>query len=107
MNVTFHRGDIVDQHRLASEGNLAHNSFTQREAHSLSLSRVPNLEAHPQFIGPVIEQQDGKDAVLNDGPHQFRRAIEQGLQVEGGVERVGHLSQVTQVSRFNPHILRV
>ena len=58
--------------------------------------RVADLKAHAEFVGAVVEEKDGEDAVGNDGANKLGGAIEEGLQVERGVERVGHLGEVTR-----------
>ena len=58
-------------------------------------------------LGAVVEQKDGKDAVVNDGAHQLGGAIEQGLQVEGGIEGVCEVDQIGEVGRFNAGVERV
>ena len=73
-------------------------------AHALDLRRVADLEAHAQVVGAVVEQEDGEDAVVDDGAHQLGGAVEQGLQVERGVERVGQLHQVGHVGRLHADV---
>ncbi len=68
---------------------------------------VADLETHAQLVGAVVEQQDGEDAVVDDGAHQLRGAAEQRLQVERGVQRVGELHQVGQIRRLDADIRRV
>ena len=55
----------------------------------------------------VVEQEDGEDAVGNDGAHQLRGAIEQRLQVERGVKRIGEPDKESEVSRLNPRVERI
>ncbi len=54
---------------------------------------MADLEAHAQIVGAVVEQQDGKDAVVDDGADQAGGAVQQGLQVEGGIERVSQAEE--------------
>ena len=82
-------GDVVQQDGLAGERHLADDAFADGNAHALHLGGVADLEAHAQLVGAVVEQKDGEDAVGDDGAHQLGGAVEQGLQVERGVERVG------------------
>ena len=52
-------------------------------------------------MGAVVHQENGENAVVDDGAHQFRGAIEKGLQIERGVERIGEFHQVSRVGRLN------
>ena len=82
-------GDVVEQDGLARERDLADDAFAKRNARALDLRGVADLETHAQLVRAVVEEKDGKDAVRNDGAHQFRGAAEKGLQIESGVESVG------------------
>ena len=62
---------------------------------------MADLEAHAQVVGAVVEQKDGEDAVVDDGADQLGGAVEQGFEIEGGVEGVGHLRQVVEVGGFD------
>ena len=65
---------------------------------------MADLEAHAQLVGAVVEQEDGEDAVGDDGADQLGGAAEQGLQVERGVERVGNLGEVAKVGGLDARI---
>ena len=71
---------------------------------SLHLRSVADLEAHAQLVSAVVEQENGEDAVMDDGAHQLGGAVQQGLQIERGVERVGQLHQVGHVGRFHADV---
>ena len=51
-------------------------------------ARVANLEAHAQLVGAVVQQQNGKDAVVNHGAHQVGHAMQQRLQIQRGIQRI-------------------
>ena len=68
---------------------------------------MADLEPHAQFVGAVVEQEDGEDSVVDNRAHQLRGAIEQRLQVQRGVQRVGELHQVSHIGRLNARIHRV
>ena len=95
-DVVFDCGDVVEQHGLTCERDLADDAFAERKAHAFGFGRVADLEAHAEVLRAVVEQEDGKDAVGNDGANELGGAIEEGLQVERGVERVGDLGEVTR-----------
>ena len=40
-------------------------------------------------MGAVVEEEDGKDAVVDDGADEIGYAVHEGVEVEGGVEGVG------------------
>src|SRR5580658_6545213 len=106
-DVVLRLGHVVQQHGLASKRHLAHDALAHGHAHALSLRRVADLETHAQLVGAFVEQQDGKDAVVDDRANELRGAIEQRLQVERGVESVGELEQISRVNRLNARVYRV
>ena len=106
-DVVFDFGDVVDEHGLAGEGDLADDAFAKRKAHAGGFGCVADLEAHAQVVGAVVEQEDGEDAVRDDRADQLGGAIEKGLQVERGVERVGHVGEERQVGGFDTGVLGI
>ncbi len=50
---------------------------------------VADLEAHPELLGAVVEEEDGEDAVVDDGADEVGDAVHEGVEVERGVEGVG------------------
>ena len=105
VDVVFGGGDVVEQDGLAGERDLADDALAERERACARLRRVADLEAHAQIVGAVVEQEDGEDAVGDDGAHQLRGAVEQGLQVERGVERVGHVGEVRKVGGLDAGVV--
>jgi hypothetical protein len=37
---------------------------------------MSNLEAHAEVVGPIVEQQNGEDAVVNDGADKIGRTLQ-------------------------------
>ena len=72
----------------------------------LDLGRVAGLEAHAQVAGAVVDQQDGEDAVVDDGAHQVGDAMHQRVQVERGVQRVGKAHQEVDLQRLEADVGR-
>jgi hypothetical protein len=99
-DVDARRCDVVEEDGLAGEGDLADHAAAEGNAGALGRRSVADLEAHAEFVGAVVEQEDGEDAVRNDGAHKFRGAVEEGLQVEGGVEGLGELRKIGNIGRF-------
>jgi len=58
---------------------------------------VADLVAHAQLVGAVVDEEDGEDAVVDDGADEFGGAGEQGLQVERGVEGVSQLDEEVEL----------
>jgi hypothetical protein len=48
---------------------------------------------HPELIGAVVQQQDGKDAVVDDGAHKVGHPVHERVQIERGIEGVGQTHQ--------------
>jgi hypothetical protein len=40
-------------------------------------------------VGAVVDEEDGEDAVVDDGADEVGDAVHEGVEVEGGVEGVG------------------
>lgn len=89
---------------MAGESDLTDDALAEGNAGALGLGRVADLEPHAELVGAVIEEKDSEDAVLNDGADELRGAIEEGLQVEGGVERIGHLREVGKVAGLDADV---
>ncbi len=106
VDVVLDVADVFDEDRPALERGLADDAAAELDAHALDLRRVADLEAHPQLVGAVVEQQDGEDAVVDDGAHQVRDAVHQRVQVEGGVERVGQPQQEVDLQGLEPGLRR-
>ncbi len=86
---------------LAGEGDLADDAAAERDAHALGLGGVADLEAHAQVVAAVVEEEDGEDAVVDDGANELGGALEKGFEVERGVERVGQAEKVVEVGGFD------
>ena len=104
VDVVLPRAHVLDQDRPALTRRLAHDAAAGLDAHALDLRRVAGLEAHAQIAGAVVDQQDGEDAVVDDGAHQVRDAVHQRVQVERGVQRVGQAHQEVELQRLQPDI---
>jgi len=94
-------GDVVEEDGLARKGDLADNATAHGETHAFGLGCVADLEAHAEVFAAVVEKKNGEDAVMDDGANKLGGAIEEGLQIERGVERVGHLHEVVEVGDFD------
>ena len=62
---------------------------------------MPDLEADTQFLRLVVEQQDGEDFVVDEALQHLGHALQQGVQVQRGIDRIGHLEQVAVKGRRN------
>ena len=100
-DVVLRRGNVVEQDGLAGEHHLAGNAFADGDTHPLDLGSVSDLEPHAQVVGAVVQQEDGKDLVMDDRMHQLGSAVEQGLQIERGVQRFGQLHQIGDIGRLH------
>ena len=96
--------NVIQQQRLTGKRHLAHHPLADRDQRAGNFGGVPYLKAHAQLVRPVVEQQDGKDAVRNQGANQFGGAAEQSLQVERSVQRVGEAHEIRNIGRLNARI---
>ena len=54
---------------------------------------MSNLEPEPQLLGALVEQQDGEDLIVDHAFHDFGNAVQEGIQVQRGVENIRHFHQ--------------
>ena len=76
------------QDGAALEGGAADDAAAELDAEALGFGGVTGLEAHPELLGAVVEEEDGEDAVVDDGADEVGDAVHQGVKVEGLVESV-------------------
>ena len=89
------RRNVVDQHGFAPQHGSSGDSLANLNADALGhLGRMTHLEADAQLVGFLVQQQDGKDFVVDNLLQHLGYALQQGIQVERGVDRVGHFEQV-------------
>ena len=89
LDVMFFFGYVVNSQAPPLQGSLAHDAAPHFEAGALDLGGVAYLEAHPELLGAIVDQQDGEDSVVDDGPNQIRDPVHQGIEVERSIERIG------------------
>ena len=81
--------DVVDAQGSALQSGLTDDAASHLQAGAFDLGGVADLEAHPELLGAVVDQQDGEDAIVDDGADQVGDAMHQGVEIERGVEGVG------------------
>ena len=92
--------DVIDQNGFAPLRRQSGYALANFDLHPLGdFARISHLKTDAQFLGFLIQQEDGEDLVVNDFAHQFRHAAQGGVQVERGVDHVRHLEQ--KGSTFN------
>jgi hypothetical protein len=89
LDVVFRLTYIFDQERFAEQGCLPDDSSAWFYANSLDFGGMAYLEAHPELLGAVVYQEDGEDAVVDDGSDEVGYPVHQGIEVECRVEGVG------------------
>ena len=62
---------------------------------------MTDLEPHPHLPCPVVHQQNRENAVRDHGLHKLRRALQQRLQVQRGIQSIGQLHQVSHIRLFH------
>ena len=67
---------------------------------------MANLETHAEVVGAVVDEEDGEDAVVDNGADKIGGALEEGLEVEGGVERVGKSGEELDLKRIDANLRR-
>ena len=93
-NIAAFLADVIHQHCLTFLHRKAGNPFAYFYANTFrELGRMSDGEAHPQLLRLFVEQQNGKNLVIDRPPHLFGSALQQGIEVERGVDHVGHFHQ--------------
>ena len=69
------------------------------------LGRMADLKAHAQLLRLLVQQQDGEDFVVDEALEHLGYALQQSVQVERGVDRVGDLQQVAVERRGHQRLL--
>ena len=93
---------ILQQDGFAVLGGPPNDSLAYPDLQALGFRRMADLKAHTQVVGPFVEQQDGEDSVVDYGAHQVRSAMQQGLQIEGGIQGVRQPYQKFGLQRIDP-----
>ena len=83
---------VVDQHRLAALHRLPGNALPNLDADALRhLGRMADLETNAQLLRLLVQQQDGKNFVIDDPLQHLCHPLQQSVQIQRAVYRVGHL----------------
>src|SRR5215470_3101769 len=104
VDVVLSLTDIVDQYGFPGLRRLSDNTFSHADADALGLRRMTNLEAHSQVIRAVIEQHDGKDAIVDDRTNQIGRSLQQCLEVKRRVQRIGESDKEFCLQGLDTHL---
>ncbi len=98
--------DVVGEDGLARLRDLADDAFAHLDLEPLGLGGVADLEAHTQIVGAVVEQQNRKDAVVDDGADQSGGPVQERLEIESGIESVGETEQKLTLQRLDANLRR-
>ena len=70
--------DVVDQHSFATLYGLASDTLSDLDTDALSdFGRMAHLEAHAQLLCLFVEQQDGKNFVIDEALRHLGDALQQ------------------------------
>src|SRR5262249_16508984 len=93
-NVLSLVGDVVHQHGSTFLDCPAGYALADLHANAFGdPGQVPNLKTEAELLRAFVEQQDGKNLVINDPLYYLGHPLEQRIEVEGGVEHVSHFNQ--------------
>ncbi len=104
VDVVFDLVDVVDEDGLALERGLAGDAAAELDADAFDLGGVAGLEAHPELVGAVVDEEDGEDAVVDDGADEVCDAVHEGVEVEGGVEGVGEAEEEVELEGLDADV---
>ena len=89
------RRNIVDQYGFAPLHRLSGHALADLDANSLGdLRRMSHLKADAKLLRLLVQQQNRKDLVVDEALQHLRDALQQRVQVQRGVDRIGHLEEV-------------
>ncbi len=95
-------GQVVDQHGFAALHGLSGDALADLDADALGdLRRVPDLEANAQVLGFFVQQQNGKNFVVDDALEHLGHTLQQRVKVQRGVHRVGDFEQIAVADARN------
>ena len=85
--------DIVDQNGTASFNCHSSDAVTHLDLQALRLGCVPNLEPDSQFLCALVQQQNGKNLIIDDLTNELSHAPQQLISFQRAVERVCNINQ--------------
>ena len=86
------------------ECGLAGDAAAELDADALDFGGVAGLEAHPELVGAVVDEEDGEDAVVDDGADEVGDAMHEGVEVKGGVEGVGKAEEEVELEGLDADV---
>ena len=87
--------NVVHQHRLAQLRGLAGYAVAHLDVNPLGhIRRMSHLETDAQLLRLLVQQQDGEHLVIDDPLQHLGYALQQRVEVERGVDRIGNFQQV-------------
>src|SRR5215469_16460687 len=87
--------DVVDQYCFAPLYSLTSNALSDLDADALGdFGRMAHLEAYAQLLCLFVEQQDGKNFVIDEALRHLRDTLQQRVQIKSGVHRIGNFQKV-------------
>ena len=89
------RANVVHQHRLAQLHGFAGYPLPHLDVNALGyIRRMADLETDAQLLRSLVQQQDGEHLVIHHPLQHLGHALQQGVEVERGVHRIGNFQQV-------------
>ena len=74
---------------------LSGHALSDLDANALGhLRRMSHLKTDAQLLRLLVQQQDGEDFVVDEALQHLGHALQQRVEVERGVDRVGDLQQI-------------
>ena len=87
-------GDVVDQYGFAALRGQPGDTFADLDSHTVrSFRRMTYLETDAKLLRFLIDKENRKDVVINYLAYQFGHAREKCIEIERGVDDIGHFQQ--------------
>ncbi len=93
-NVFLLLADIVNQNRFAPFRRDSGYALADLDPQPVrQFPRISHLEPEVEFLRLFVEQQDGKNLIVNHLADHLGHALERGVEIERGVDHVRHFQE--------------
>ena len=86
------------------KSSCSRDAAAELDAHALDLTGMTDLEAHAEVLRALVDEQDREYFVVDDGADEVGHPVHEGVEVEGGVERVGEFVEEGDLEGFDSNL---
>jgi hypothetical protein len=96
--------NVIDEKGPALQGSLTDDTPAELDAHAFYLTRVADLEAHAKIFRAIVDEKDGEDFVVDDGPNKVSDPMHQRVEIKGGVKCVRKFMKKIDLEGFDANL---